>query len=109
VGERQRAPFDAARIGDTISIYCTGLGVVSPAIPAGQPAGASPLSRTVNEVTVTIGGRTAQVDFAGLASGFAGLYQVNAYVPDGTVSGDQVQMILTVANQQRQPVTIAVR
>jgi uncharacterized protein (TIGR03437 family) len=97
-----------ARIGDVVSIYCTGLGVVSPTIPAGQAAGSSPLSRTVNPVTVTIGGVAALVDFAGLAPGFAGLYQVNAFVPEGISSGNQVPVILNVANQQSQPVTIAV-
>jgi len=40
------------------------------------------LTSTVNPVTVTIGGVAVPVHFA-LTPRFAGLYQVNAMVPDG--------------------------
>ena len=55
------------RAGDFISIYCTGLGLVSPAVEVGVAAPATVLSRTVRPVTVTIGGRAAEVAFSGLA------------------------------------------
>ena len=47
--------------GDVLVMYCSGLGEVEPAIEAGLPAGANPLSRTVNELTVMIGGQRAQL------------------------------------------------
>jgi len=55
-----------ANQGETVVIYCTGLGAVTPAGPDGAPAPASPLSNTVNPVTVTIGGQNATVAFSGL-------------------------------------------
>jgi adhesin/invasin len=96
-----------ATAGSVIVIYCTGLGQVSPAVPDGQPASSSPLSVTVNPVSVTVGGVSAQVLFAGLAPGFAGLYQVNAVMPSGIPTGNAA-VILTVAGQVSPPVTIAV-
>lgn len=95
--------------GDTIVIYCTGLGEVNPPVPAGTVAPLTALSRTVHEVAATVGGVPATVTFAGLTPGSVGLYQVNAIVPGGVAPGDRVELILTVAGQQSRPVTIAVR
>jgi len=44
-------------------------------------AAASPLSWESLPTTVTVGGDSAQVFYAGLAPGFIGLVQVNFYVP----------------------------
>jgi len=68
-----------------------------------------PLSTTVNPVTVTIGGKTAQVAFSGLTPGYAGLYQVNVVVPGGITTGDTVPVVLSVAGQTSPSVTVAVR
>jgi len=70
-----------AAAGSVISAYVTGLGAVSPAVSSGLPAPGSPLSRVVGDVTATIGNAPAQIQFSGLAPGFAGLYQVNIVVP----------------------------
>jgi uncharacterized protein (TIGR03437 family) len=103
-------PGTPASIGETIVIYCTGLGAVTPAVKEGQPAPTTPpLSTTVNSVTVTIGGKTAFVAFSGLTPGYAGLYQVNVVVPSGIATGDAVPVVLSVAGQTSPAVTIAVR
>lgn len=96
-----------ARAGDALVIYCAGLGAVDPPVPAGAPAPSSPLSRTVNPVTATIGGVNAEVFFAGLAPGFPAIYQVNAIVPAG-VRGPAVPLVLKVAGRESVPVTIAI-
>ena len=99
-----------ASIGETVVIYCTGLGSVTPAVTEGLPAPMTPpLSTTVNQVTVTIGGKAAQVAFSGLTPGYAGLYQVNVVVPGGIATGDAVPVVLSVAGQTSPAVTIAVR
>lgn len=71
-----------------------------------------PLSMTDNPVTVTIGDKPAEVSFSGLTPGFAGLYQINAVVPSGIVTGDEVPVVIRVAGQTSPvspPVTMAVR
>lgn len=98
-----------AAAGDFVVIYCTGLGEVTPALTAGTPAPLDHLSPTVNPVTVTIGGVTAAVQFAGLTPGFAGLYQVNAIVPAGVTPGASVVVSIAEAGQVSSPVTMAVR
>jgi uncharacterized protein (TIGR03437 family) len=103
-------PGTPANIGETIVIYCTGLGLVTPSVKEGTAAPSTPpLATTVNPVTVTIGGQAAQVSFSGLAPGYAGLYQVNAVVPAGITVGNAVPVVLSVAGQTSPPATIAVQ
>ncbi len=97
-----------AQPGDEIVIYCTGLGAVTPAVPAGTAAPTSSLTYTVNTVTATIGGLPATVAFAGLTPGSAGLYQVNAIVPAGLPNNNATPVILTVATETSPAVTLAV-
>ena len=98
-----------ASAGDAIVIYCAGLGPIDPPVAAGSAASLTQLSYTVNPVTVTIGGQSAQVLFGGLAPGFAGLYQVNAIVPGGIAPASNVPLVVTVAGQSSAPVTIALQ
>jgi uncharacterized protein (TIGR03437 family) len=102
--------INPVRPGDYIAIYCNGLGAVNPRVADGDLApSAEPLARTVNTVTVTIGGIPARVDFAGLAPGFAGLYQVNAVVPAGVTPGDADVVVTAAGLSSPSGVTIAVR
>jgi adhesin/invasin len=75
-----------ARTGETVLLYATGLGEVSPAPPSGH--GATGLSRLVTAPEVLFGGRAARVGFAGLAPGYPGLYQLNVVIPDGLPAGE---------------------
>jgi uncharacterized protein (TIGR03437 family) len=93
-----------AAVGDAIQIYFTGGGKATPngdptksplATGSVAPADGSVIYQTVLKPTLTIGGVTAQVLFSGIAPGNAGLYQVNAVIPAGVASGDEVPMVLT--------------
>jgi uncharacterized protein (TIGR03437 family) len=102
-------PSNPAHAGDYVVIYCTGLGAVNPVVVDGAPTPSGIYYPTVNPVTSTIGGQTAQVLFAGLTSGFVGLYQVNVGIPQGVSPGDQTPVVLSVAGQASSVVTISVR
>ena len=85
------APFQVgtaapAKAGDTLVMYCVGLGVTVQTIADGTISPASPPA-DVPGVTVSIGGKTAAIQFAGLAPGFVGLYQINAVMPQGVAAG----------------------
>ena len=54
-------PGAAAKAGDEITIYCTGLGALDAAVNAGDYGPAS--SSTLNPVAVSIGGKSATVNF----------------------------------------------
>ncbi len=98
-----------ATAGDVLTVYCAGLGEVQPPLAAGLPAPFGQLENTVNPVTATIGGVPADIMFAGLTPGFAGLYQINMTVPSGVTPGDAVPLVLTVAGISSQPVSMAIR
>ena len=78
-----------AKVGETVQIFLTGLGAVSPAINAGAPASSDPnnLNKTVNQVAVYIDGQPATPTFSGLAPGLGGLYQLNVTIPSGVTTG----------------------
>ncbi len=74
-------PDNGAAVGSVISIYGTGIGPVTPPVGSGLPASLTELTRAILNVTATIGGKDAHVEFAGLTPGSTALAQVNVTVP----------------------------
>ena len=75
--------------GETVSVFLTGLGAVSPAIGDGAAGPSNPFSVTPSgAIAADISGVTATVQFSGLAPGLAGLYQLNVTIPSGLTAGD---------------------
>ncbi|MBI3697127.1 MAG: hypothetical protein HY238_20115 [Acidobacteria bacterium] len=72
-----------AEAGETIIVYLSGVGPVSPQPGTGQASGASPLSRATLPFSATIGGREAPVDFLGMTPFLVALAQANIRVPAG--------------------------
>ena len=77
-----------AQIGETVSVYLTGLGAVNPTIADGDAGPVNPLANATNPITAYIGGTEAKVGYSGLAPQLAGLYQINLTVPAGVTPGD---------------------
>ena len=79
-----------AQIGETIIVYLTGLGPVSPAVvPDGAAAPSNPLSYVTDpNIAVDFSGVQADypLPFAGLTPTTAGLYQIDVPIPAGTSS-----------------------
>jgi uncharacterized protein (TIGR03437 family) len=99
-----------AKVGDYIQLYITGAGQTSPSGTDGTFNDPSSLPVPVGAVKVTIGGQTANVNFAGGAPGaVAGVLQVNAQIPSGISVGAAVPVVVQVGTSNSQPgVTIAV-
>jgi len=81
--------------GEYAFLYAAGLGRVTntPATAAGA-TGVAPYSTTQTSVGVRVANLPAEVQFAGLAPGFVGVYQVNFRMPTGVPSGSQ-DLVLT--------------
>jgi uncharacterized protein (TIGR03437 family) len=63
-------------------LYATGLGATDPPAVAGEPgASVEPLNRIAGQVEVYVGDVKAEVQYAGLAPGFVGVYQINVQPP----------------------------
>ena len=90
-------PAHPANAGDVILLFATGDGLPNPAQSDGQIVGL-PLPSPVLPVTLTIGGISAHLDYAGGAPGeIAGMMQINAQVPAGLPAGP-VPVLLQVGS-----------
>jgi len=93
--------------GEVLTLFATGLGATSPAVPSGVPAPSAPFALTAAQVTVVMRDWSARVSFSGLAPGSVGLYQVSFVVPDGA-SGN-VLLTVSVAGRVSSPVVVPTR
>lgn len=74
-------PEKATYPDNVITIYMTGQGPVDRTVQTGAASPAEPVAKATLPVTATVGGRNAEVLFAGLSPGGVGLFQVNVLVP----------------------------
>ncbi|HLK67354.1 MAG TPA: TIGR03118 family protein [Bryobacteraceae bacterium] len=94
-----------ASAGEIISLFGTGFGVTNPPATAGQvPSGAAPL---LTLPTVTFGGTSATVLFAGLVG--PGLFQINVVVPSGLTNGDVPVVATALGTNSPSGATISVK
>jgi uncharacterized protein (TIGR03437 family) len=100
----------SAKGGDVLTVYMTGLGVVTNQPADGAAAPTAPnLAMVQASVTATIGGQNAPVSFAGLTPFSVGLYQVNLTVPSGLAAGTYPLVISAggVANSNKISIAVA--
>jgi uncharacterized protein (TIGR03437 family) len=101
---------NAAARDSVVMIYATGEGQTNPPGVDGTLVGAT-LPQPIQKVTVTIGGKNAEVSYAGGAPGnVAGLLQVNAKVPADAATGGTVPVVVTIGGVSSQTtITMAVK
>lgn len=120
---RVNGSSNPAAVGSIITLFGTGQGQVSPAVPDGIAAPTSPLSNTVAVPTsdgktcvtsqpsmcVAIGTAFGDVQYTGLAPGYIGLWQINVKIPQGTPSGNAVPLRVVINGVPSNTVSIAVK
>jgi uncharacterized protein (TIGR03437 family) len=100
-------PSNPVHFEDRLTIYLTGMGDTSPAVDSGAASPFDPLARAVIAPTVTLGGVSLPVEFAGLTPSLAGVYQINVLVPfKGVPTGFEIPLTIS---QGGQATTIPVR
>jgi uncharacterized protein (TIGR03437 family) len=87
------ATFSPAKAGDVLTAFGVGWGATTSSASPGTIA--SGKATLTSPYLLTLGGKTADVSYAGLTPGFAGLYQINFTVPSGLAAGNQA-LLLTV-------------
>jgi uncharacterized protein (TIGR03437 family) len=88
------AAFTPAKAGDILTIYGISFGATNPAVAPGTAC--STVAPATNPASVTLGSLTvdaADVLYAGISPGTAGLYQLNIRVPAGLADGDYPLML----------------
>lgn len=75
------------RQNDELTIYLTGMGKVTPEVPAGQPAPGNPVPTVLTPPNVELAGRALEVLFAGLVPDQIGVYEIKVKVPWGIPRG----------------------
>ncbi|HTW64358.1 MAG TPA: hypothetical protein VME17_07065 [Bryobacteraceae bacterium] len=86
-----------AQPGDIVVLYATGLGATFPPVPYGQlPAAAAALAPGAN-LQILLDGvavPSSAIEYAGLAPGNAGLYQVNFTLPSSTGANPEIRLVM---------------
>jgi uncharacterized protein (TIGR03437 family) len=105
------APLASGARGETLTLYLTGAGAVSPAIADGAAPDASTpavrLPSPLANATVTVGGLTAPIAFIGNPTGVVGVMQVNFVVPANVAVGTQ-PVVVTIGGVPSAPASLAV-
>jgi uncharacterized protein (TIGR03437 family) len=102
-----------AKPSETVIMFINGLGPVSPQVGDGVAAPNSPVSTSLEagDIDVLLDDGTdflpGMVSFAGLAPGFAGLYQVNFTLPTNGLNNGDVHIVLATIEAENEMATIS--
>jgi uncharacterized protein (TIGR03437 family) len=84
-----------AKRGEFLVMYLVGLGATNPSVASGAQAPGNPPALPVKPVTLTIGGISANVLFAGMTPGGVGLFQINFVVPETAPLNQPLEVVVT--------------
>jgi uncharacterized protein (TIGR03437 family) len=94
--------------GETVVVYLTGMGAVTPTITDGTASTGTPLNKTPIP-TVYVAVQQVSVSFSGLAPGYPGLYQLNVMLPTSLSSTGNLPLAISTANAFHDQVYIPVQ
>lgn len=95
--------------GETVLVFLTGMGAVTPPVADGTAGKSSPLSLIdASPLSVLVAGQTANIVFSGLAPGYPGLYQLNITLPSFFVSPGNLPLALESPNAFHDQVQIPI-
>jgi uncharacterized protein (TIGR03437 family) len=99
----------AAR-GSIVTMFGTGEGITTPALPDGALEISTPYSMPQAPVTVKLADQAAEVQYAGAAPFLpTGVLQINAILPTGVASGDVPITVSVGGISTTRTVTVAVQ
>jgi len=88
-------PEKSAKPGDIIILYATGLGSTFPELAPGELPKTAAWLKNLSQFKVFLNGvtiPTGDILYAGLAPGFAGLYQINLRLPQWTPTNPEIRL-----------------
>jgi uncharacterized protein (TIGR03437 family) len=95
--------------GETVLIYLTGLGTVTPGLNDGTAGNVTTLYTADADVVVYVGGEQATVLFKGLAPGYPGLYQLNVTLPQFLKASGNLPLAIQTTNAFHDQVDIPIQ
>jgi uncharacterized protein (TIGR03437 family) len=98
-----------AIFGETVVVYLTGMGAVTPGVADGAASTGNPQNKTVAVPTVYVAAQQASAIFSGLAPGFPGLYQLNVTIPMTLSSMGNLPLAIGTSNAFHDQVFIPVQ
>jgi uncharacterized protein (TIGR03437 family) len=88
-------PQAPAKPGDIVILYATGLGQTVPSVPYGELFNQAALLQRFANFRLVLDGVAegpGVVAYAGIAPGFAGLYQINVVLPKSTPANPEIKI-----------------
>jgi uncharacterized protein (TIGR03437 family) len=104
------SPSNPATQGSVVFLYATGAGVLNRSVADGTIISSATPPGSALPITVSIGGRSATIVYAGAAPDLiAGALQINAQVPTGIASGSATVVVTVGTSSSPDGSTISVR
>jgi uncharacterized protein (TIGR03437 family) len=104
-------PTSSGARGDTLPLFITGQGAVSPSVSTGAaPSAGTPTSQLPAPnlpVTLTVGGTLASPAFIGIPPGLVGVTQINFQIPEDAPLGTQ-PVVVTIGGISSAPVMLII-
>ena len=85
----------SAKPGEYVVLYATGLGETNPPQIYGQVPAKAAVLKQISDLKITLDGApvdSSRIQYAGVAPGFAGLYQINLQLPDSTGANPEIRV-----------------